>query len=224
MGDIMKGYKNIIWGLLFIIVGVIVFTNSFGITNITIFFDGWWTLFIIIPCAIGLFGENKMGNFIGLIVGVLLYLLCQDFISFDIILKLILPFILILIGLSMIFKNNEVTKKIKEIKKEKGSEYYATFSSQKLDFSGEKINNIELSAVFGSITCDLRESKLDNETVVYASSIFGGIDIIVPKDVNVKVTSTSIFGGVENKVKNNTTNKKTIYINATCLFGGVDIK
>ena len=104
----MKGYKNIIWGLLFIIVGIIVFTNSFGITNITIFFDGWWTLFIIIPCAIGLFGENKMGNFIGLIVGVLLYLLCQDFISFDIILKLILPFILILIGLSMIFKNNRI--------------------------------------------------------------------------------------------------------------------
>ena len=59
---------------------------------------------------------------------------------------------------------------------------------------------------------------------LYASSIFGGIDIIVPKDVNIKVTSTSIFGGVENKVKNNTTNKKTIYINATCLFGGVDIK
>ena len=78
MGDIMKGYKNIIWGLLFIIVGIIVLTNSFGITNITIFFDGWWTLFIIIPCAIGLFGENKMGNFIGLIVGVLLYLLCQN--------------------------------------------------------------------------------------------------------------------------------------------------
>ena len=58
MGDIMKGYKNIIWGLLFIIVGIIVFTNSFGITNITIFFDGWWTLFIIVPCFIGLFKDD----------------------------------------------------------------------------------------------------------------------------------------------------------------------
>ena len=86
MGDIMKGYKNIIWGLLFIIVGIIVFTNSFGITNITIFFDGWWTLFIIVPCFIGLFkDEDKSGNLIGLIIGICLLLGCIDIIEFTLI-------------------------------------------------------------------------------------------------------------------------------------------
>ena len=63
MGDIMKGYKNIIWGLLFIIVGIIVFTNSFGITNITIFFDGWWTLFIIIPSLVSLVNSTLLRFF-----------------------------------------------------------------------------------------------------------------------------------------------------------------
>ena len=54
---------------------------------------------------------------------------------------------------------------------------------------------------------------------------FGGIDILVPDDVVIKTKTTSVFGGVENK-KNLKDNKeaKTIYINATCIFGGVDIK
>ena len=61
------------------------------------------------------------------------------------------------------------------------------------------------------------------DIVINASSIFGGINILVPEDVNVIVKSTSIFGGVTNK-KENTNSKKNIYINAMCMFGGVDIK
>ena len=37
--------------------------------------------------------------------------------------------------------------------------------------------------------------------------------------------STPIFGGVENKHENSDDKKsKTLYINATCVFGGVEIK
>lgn len=45
--------KNIILGLILIILGVIIGLNTFGITSIDIFFDGWWTLFIIIPAILG---------------------------------------------------------------------------------------------------------------------------------------------------------------------------
>ena len=58
-----------------------------------------------------------------------------------------------------------------------------------------------------------------------ASAIFGGIDIFVPGDVNVKITSNSIFGGVSNKtVGYRNEAAPTLYIRATCLFGGVDVK
>ena len=61
--------------------------------------------------------------------------------------------------------------------------------------------------------------------VIKANAIFGGIDIYVPEGVNVKVNSTSFFGGVENKIhKNSPGNQHTIYIHANCLFGGIDIK
>ena len=54
---------------------------------------------------------------------------------------------------------------------------------------------------------------------------FGGIDIYVPYNVNVKVNSNSIFGGVSQKNRrSNDPNAVTVYVNATCMFGGVEIK
>ena len=79
--------------------------------------------------------------------------------------------------------------------------------------------------VFGEVTIDLRNAKINEDVVINTSSIFGGIDLFIPEDINVKVKSTSIFGGVDDKRKNrNNDSKYTIYINSTCLFGGVDIK
>lgn len=55
----MKSFGNVLWGIVLIVVGLIIGGNELGITNINIFFDGWWTLFIIVPCFIGLFKEEK---------------------------------------------------------------------------------------------------------------------------------------------------------------------
>ena len=61
--------SNIIWGLLLIIVGIGYAGDTLGFWNFTIFFAGWWTLFIIIPCIVSLIqrGVNG-GNLIGLVL------------------------------------------------------------------------------------------------------------------------------------------------------------
>ena len=62
----MKKAGSVLWGIVLIAAGVIWALNEFNVTNINVFFDGWWTLFIIVPCAIGLFTEReKTGNIIG---------------------------------------------------------------------------------------------------------------------------------------------------------------
>ena len=110
----MSKFKDIILGVLFIVIGVIIGLNAFEITNIDIFFDGWWTLIIIIPCLIGIFDSgDKTGNLIGLLIGLLLLLCCQNLFSFDLLWKLLLPIILVVVGLSIIFKNalnNKINK------------------------------------------------------------------------------------------------------------------
>ena len=227
----MKKFRNIIWGLILIVLGLIFGGNALGITDINIFFDGWWTLFIIVPCFVGLFKDtDRTPNVIGLIIGASLLLACQDIIDFNLIGKLWLPIILVCIGASIIFKDTiggKVNEQIKKLNENKTSEneYCATFSGQDLKFDGEKFTGAELTAVFGGIECDLRKAIIESDIVINTSSIFGGIDIFVPENVKVKVKSSSIFGGVSNKKKHSeNAETHTVYINATCLFGGVDIK
>ena len=114
----MKNFGNVLWGIVLIVIGLILGGNALGITNINIFFEGWWTLFIIIPCFIGLFKDNeKTASLIGLLVGVALLLGCQNIIRLDIIWKLAFPTILVVLGLSMIFKDALGGKVNDEIKK-----------------------------------------------------------------------------------------------------------
>lgn len=227
----MKKIESILWGIALIVVGVIIGGNALGITNINIFFDGWWTLFIIIPCFIGLFKEqDKTGNFIGLLIGVALLLVCQDILNWDLIWKLALPVILIIAGLSIIFKDTvggKFNKEIKRLNKNSNNlnECCATFSGQNVKIENEKFTGVNLTAVFGGVKYDLRNAIIESDVVINANSTFGGIEIYVPSNVNVKIKSTSIFGGVENKSNTEVNEKEhTIYINGTALFGGVEIK
>ena len=113
----MKKISTVLVGIIFVIAGVIIGLNSFGITDINIFFDGWWTLFIIIPAINGFItDEEKMGSIIWLIIGIVLLLGCQNLISFDIIWKLTLPVILVFIGLSIMLNNNGKKDSINKFK------------------------------------------------------------------------------------------------------------
>ena len=227
----MRRYVNYLWGFFFVFIGIIFGLNALEIVRIDVFFDGWWTLFIIIPCLINLFcDENKLGDSIGLFIGICLLLSAQGIIQFRFLWKLIVPVILVIIGVSFFIKESIYSKVRKSIQKNKdqlheSGEVYATFSEQKLDYSHEEYYGGSFNAIFGGIQCDLKDAKIKDDVVVHATSVFGGITLFVPDDVRIKVVSTSIFGGVSDK--RHVISKKsdiTIYLDVTCLFGGVDIK
>lgn len=225
----MKNNKSIIWGVILVMVGVIYGLNSLDIVDINLFFPGWWTLFIIVPCVIGLItGSDKTGSIIGVIIGVLLFLGANDIIDYNLIWKLVFPLIIIIVGLSLIFKdrfNSKITKRIEEIADNKNNGVTAVFSGEEVSFEDRVFTGINLTSIFGGIKCDLREAKIKKNVVINAYSFFGGTDILVPDNIKIAVSSTSIFGGVDNKKKNNnSTSDITIYVNAICIFGGVDIK
>lgn len=228
----MKKISNILWGIVLVVLGIIFCLNALEITNISLFFDGWWTLFIIIPCAVGLFtNSEKTGDIIGLFIGVGLLLACQNIIDFDMLWKLFVPVIIIIIGIKLIFKDviKNRTAKLLDKKRIAGGEplkqYCATFSGQNLSFEGEAFDGVDLTAVFGGIKCDLTHAMIKDDAVINICSVFGGIDVYLPENVTVKIYSSSIFGGVSNKKnKHSDTDAITVYINANCIFGGADIK
>ena len=205
----MKKIENTVIGLIFIIIGVIIGLNTFHITNIDLFFDGWWTLFIIVPCFFGLFkDQDKTGNIIGLIVGIYLLLYCQGIISFQFAWKLVVPVIFVLIGLKMIFKDTFTKKK----------------PHQNI-YDGKLYTGGNYDVIFNGLILDLSKAYLNEETTITISTLFGGVDLYLPDDVNIQIQSSNFLGGVDlHKRENKIENTKVIYLNARCIFGGINIK
>ena len=151
----------------------------------------------------------------------------RGIIDMGMIVKMIVPTIFVAVGLSMIFNEtikSNIANKVKEGKKNGLENITATFAEQKVNKDNEEFRGANLDAVFGGVVLDLRKANVEKESVIKASAIFGGVEIFVQTDVNVKVKATPIFGGVSNKNITNKENEKTIYIDAFCMFGGVDIK
>lgn len=226
----MKKISNILWGVLLVIIGVIIALKSFDVVKFDIFFDGWWTLFIIVPCVIGLFSDDdKVGNVAGIIIGVLLLLGCRDIIDFSLIWKLLIPVIVIAIGLKLvlfgIFCKREGVEKSVTTDSQNRKNAIAVFAGNDLDFGGEVFSGAKFTAVFGGIECDLRNAIFEGDCVINAISVFGGVDILLPEGVNVKINSNSFFGGVSQENKNKKEGfEHTLYLNAVCAFGGVEVK
>jgi predicted membrane protein len=243
---------NILWGLVFILIGVGFLGNILWGWDFELFFDGWWTLFIIVPCGISLVQRGpKLGNLIGLSIGVLL-LLSETYEMYDFG-EMIIPAIFIIIGINVIVKNssyynhekhntytskngNEDNYDSEEVGSKRtyhkessnqnnyvGNQATSVLSSKVIDFSNQLFDGITLNSVLGSITLDLRNADIKDGAYIDIAAVLGGVDIFVPSDVEVKVEQVPILGGVSNKphMSNSTT---TIYINATCILGGVSIK
>lgn len=224
---------NVIWGILFIIVGLGIAGNVMNLWEFSIFFPGWWTLFIIIPCALGIIREGfNLGNATGLVIGVLLLLQTRyDLIDFNI-WKLTIPVILVLIGAKLLFqgvtRNRIDTGHMLYGEGANGNApkggYSAIFSSNNI-YENEIFRGTNLDAIFGGIKLDLREAIIESDIEINATAVFGGIDIYLPENVNLKVRDVPIFGGVSQKrSKNVIPGAPVVYLNSTCMFGGIDIK
>lgn len=125
------------------------------------------------------------------------------------------------------YDQNTGIKRGEKLEKNEKKEYWATFSSLKLNFAEEKFEGAKMDATFGSIVCDLREAEIAEGALIKACSVFGAITILAPKDIDVKVVSNGLFGGATDRYRNKRMageKKRTLYVDATCVFGGVEVK
>lgn len=222
--------SNILFGIAFVIAGIGFAGNAFGMWNFSLFFDGWWTLFIIIPCVIVIIKNGfSPVPVIGVAVGVMLLLSEQKIIDGRMMRGLIFPVILVIIGLAIIFRTSASSaahqaKQINQMRKGQLPEYAAIFGSQNVRIS-ESFYGANATAIFGGVELDLRDAVIREDIVINATAVFGGADIFLPANVKVKTSCLPIFGGVGNKARSSEdAGAPTVYINATCIFGGVDAK
>ena len=201
----MKNTRRILWGVILVAFGVLIGLDVVDVIDMKDLFEGWWTFFIILPSIVSIIADReKIWGIAGLFTGSVLFLACQDIIEDSAVIKLIIPFVIVLVGIKLIFKDifNKDVKAAKQKAEATGTpakEYAATFSGNDVDFSGESFTSAKVNAVFGGMKCELRNAVITDGAVLDISAIFGGIDILVPPDVNVKISTTSIFGGMRTR-------------------------
>ena len=225
----MQNKQSNTLGIVLILLGVFLAGKIFLDWDFSIFFDGWWTLFIIVPSALAIKKEGfSTKPLLGLIIGVLLFLSARDIIPFGTIIKLAIPLALIIWGCRIVLDSKTSRKRISQgnvLYKDGCPEYSAIFSHQKITCNNEIFVGATCNAIFGSVDVDLRNAYINEDVAMNCSSIFGGMVVMLPPDVNVRVSCVPIFGGVDNRlIRRNIPGAPTLYINATCMFGGLDIR
>ncbi len=227
--------SSIVWGIVLVAAGVIFALNALDITNIDVFFKGWWTLFIIIPCTVGLFTErnNIVGNATGILIGVFLLLCARGILAYSMIWKLLLPIFVVAIGLKLFFKGLFGREEEKDDDEEEGDDdeendhdlhkANAIFSAHRVNYDGMVFKSAELNVVFGGAELDLRKAIIEGDCTVRTNCIFGGVTILVPENVNVKIKDSSIFGGASNRTTYHE-GAHTIHVKSNSVFGGISIK
>jgi predicted membrane protein len=92
-------------------------------------------------------------------------------------------------------------------------------------YRGEVFHGARLDAFCGGIRMDLREATITEDEEIEVHTFCGGIELFVPKTVNVVVKSRSFIGGVGNHAMRIVgQNVPCLHIVADNFLGGVDIK
>lgn len=212
---------GIIFGALLVAAGVILALKEFGVMQIdSSVFEGWWSLFIIVPAIDGLIrNKDKIGSLLVLAIGVYLLLAARGIIEYGMFWQLLLPVIVVLCGAKIIIKSVRGEKKDRA----EPAEDHAAVIDKK---DGEKSKITRVGAVFGGSKCNLTDADFSKTNEIELLCVFGGAEIIVPEDVEIVVNSFCLFGGVSDKrsIKSDTEKRARLIINGFCLFGGADIK
>jgi hypothetical protein len=85
---------------------------------------------------------------------------------------------------------------------------------------------INIFCFMGGSDIDFTDARFNSPNVkVKIFSVFGGVDIFVPENVNVVTKAFCILGGIDNKAPSLASRQApTITIEGLILFSGVDIK
>ena len=201
-------------------------------------YEGWWTLFIIIPCLIGFFSFKDKGmSLIGIGTGVLLLLATRGTILWNDFWKYMLCMIAVIWGIMLIFSrkcmpgsfcaDKKTVKEMKQIDQDGRMirQINTKFGKQLFEFSGKSFEGATVETSFGFVGIDLRNADILDGAIIDIDCSFGGVEIRVGDDIHVKQAVNASFAGVEcNERLFSTENAKTLYIKGKCAFGGIEIK
>lgn len=229
----MNRTSKIIGGIALLAFGILWALELLNLIDIN--HEGWWTLFIIVPCFVNIFNDkHKSGSIIGFGIGILLLLAARGIILWADIWKYMICLAAVVWGLSLLLFNNkkkachchtaDATQAI-VLDGSKMHKIDVSFSKQEYSYGGQRFEGAEVHTSFGFTGLDLRNADIMDGAVITLDCSFGGIEIRVDKDICIKNDIDTAFAGVDCDCNTrHTDGAKTLYLKGHCSFGGIEIK
>lgn len=227
--------RFLIGGLL-ITVGMLLFLSINDIINIRI-----WDIVFSFPFFMFFAGililinsrNRSIGYILTFVGGFLLIPKVFPWINLDG--DLIFPLLIIGLGVAIIVKKRKPAKGpaipgyANETFRKDYIDDVAVFGGGSKVLVSDNFKGGNITAIFGGSEIDLTNCKLaEGENVLDVLLIFGGSDIFVPKEWNVIINVTPLFGGFSNKVIRDPAlaidTTRTLVVKGTALFGGGEVK
>ncbi len=237
--SVNKSVKNALIGFIFIFVGLIITGYRTGFISDYAYdlFISWQMLLIGIGLVQIVSNRSVFSGLILITIGGIFiapHLFQYQLISGN----LMLPAAFIIVGILFIFRNRlGFGNRRKEFSFDHQFAVNSDYVQENYIFGGGKIavesNNFKggkFSAVFGGGQLDLSRATLSDEgvNVLQVDLVFGGLEIIIPRDWNVKVEASSVFGSFGKKgngiSRADIDLTKVLVIKGSAVFGGAEIK
>ena len=249
---------GVIIGTAILLVGVLFLLQNFGIVHVRNLWE-YWPVWMI---AWGIAGATGAGNASGRVWGGLiattgsLLLLNNLHIISTNVWGILWPLMLIVVGLQVLYRNarRRRWRDDDNFSPTRGPEdgptatpggsapqgetpgaaprpghldEWAFFSGSRRRVDSQDFKGGEAFAMFGGVELDLRSAVItQDEVMIDASALFGGVDIQVPENWNVIVEGHGMFGGYEDKTLHTMPEnaRPRVVITGSAVFGGVVVK
>lgn len=223
-----RGHSGtIILGGGLILLGLLLTLNNLDIVDFGDVISRWWPLILIGAGGFNLVQTRSPvapTGWVPIVLGGVLLLATLDYMRWSRIWEL-WPVALIVAGLSVIFGRGTATPEGETT--EHDLRISAVFSGVERRVTSDAFRGGHVSAVFGGADVDLRQAKLAEQgATLNVSALFGGVDLYLPRDWRVAVNPNEVLGGVDDKCRQDTaaSDGPTLVVNASAVFGGVDIR
>lgn len=213
---------RIVTGLIIIAFGVGFLLDNANIIAFGGIVDTWWPLLVVLAGVMMLVNNAK--NYLWAImtigVGVLFQLRELHVVTVDP-WQFFWPAIVIAVGLSVMLGRSSAGK----VSKAERDDITAVLGGSDQHNMSHDFKGSRLTAIMGGAKLDLRKAVIKKEATIEIFSLFGGVEIIVPRNVVVRNQTSAILGGVENKTDQDITkDSPVLYVVGDVVMAGVEIK
>ncbi|GHE56403.1 MULTISPECIES: DUF5668 domain-containing protein [Roseivirga] len=226
-----KQNQNKLLGLIFIVIGIVAVLTNFDVLpwSVRHYLFQWENILILIGLFLLVTDQNRKAGTVLLIVGLILVI--DDWLRIHISIWDLWPLILVFAGIHIIRRTvpapHTTPQDTSAAPPENLIEDMAIFGGGDRVVKTKDFKGGSLTAVFGGSNIDLTTSSMQQPVATLnIFYLFGGSKIRVPKDWDVDLRVTNIFGGMPDKriiSGHSHSTGNTLVIKGLVIFGGAEI-